>query len=228
VSDGADTRAAEDYDLIYPDWDEAVERIRRLIAGHLPEPSGRTLLDCTCGTGMAAQAAHDLGWHVTGAERSPAMLDRARGRLPEVELVACEVRSLSQVLRRTFDAVISVGNGLLTLPPGDLPGALAQMRGRCKTGGTALVVVRDLTERPRSGVWRDDALCRATGRFVQEGPKAIRYTLEISDAYGARTHDMVLHPATELELVSALHGAGFTARRTERAAGRIAVSATAA
>ena len=187
VSAGPDARAAEDYDLIYPDWDEAVERIRRLLAGHLPEPSGRTLLDCTCGSGMTAQAAQELGWRVTGVDASPAMLDRARTRLPDVELIACDVRALNQVLKRTFDAVVSVGNELTTLPPGDLPHALAQMQSRCKSGGAAMIVIRDLTERPRSGVWRDDALCRATARFVQEGPKDIRYTLEISDAHGVRT-----------------------------------------
>lgn len=228
MSAGADARAAEDYDLIYPDWDEAVERVRRLLAGHLPVASGRTLLDCTCGSGMTAQAARELGWRVTGTESSPAMLDRARTRLPDAELVACDVRSLDQVLRRTFDAVVSVGNTLLSLPRGDLPRALAQMRGRCTPGGTAMIVIRDLTERPRAGVWRDDALCRATGRFVQEGPRAIRYTLEVSDAYGVRTHDLVLHPVTELELVAALQDAGFSARRTERTQGRIIVSAAAA
>jgi ubiquinone/menaquinone biosynthesis C-methylase UbiE len=227
VTAGADTRAAEDYDLIYPDWDEAVERVRRLMAGHLPVASGRTLLDCTCGSGMTAQAAQELGWRVTGADASPAMLDRARSRLPDVELIACDVRSLNQVLRRTFDAVVSVGNTLLSLPRGDLPGALAQMRSRCKAGGTAMIVIRDLSERPRSGVWRDDALCRATGRFVHEGPKEIRYTLEISDAFGVRTHDLTLHPVTELELAAALEGAGFKARRSERTGGRLIVSAVA-
>ena len=225
MSAGADARAAEDYDLIYPDWDEAVERVRRLLAGHLPEPSGRTLLDCTCGSGMTAQAAQELGWRVTGVDASPAMLDRARTRLPDVELIACDVRALNQVLKRTFDAVVSVGNELTTLPPGDLARALAQMQSRCKSGGAAMIVIRDLTERPRSGVWRDDALCRATARFVQEGPKDIRYTLEISDAHGVRTHDLMLHPVTELELVAALVDAGFTARRSERAGGRLIVSA---
>jgi ubiquinone/menaquinone biosynthesis C-methylase UbiE len=227
VSAAPDARAAQDYDLIYPDWDEAVERVRRLMAGHLPVAGGRTLLDCTCGSGMSAQAAQDLGWRVTGADSSPGMLDRARNRLPDVEFIACDVRALGQVLRRTFDAVVSVGNTLLTVPPGDLPRALVQMRSRCKSSGTAMIVIRDLTERPRSGVWRDDALCRATGRFVQEGPKEIRYTLEISDAYGVRTHDLMLHPVTELELVAALADARFTARRSERAQGRIIVSAVA-
>ena len=220
----ADARAAEDYDLVYPDWDEAVERIRRLMAGHLPAASGHTLLDCTCGSGMSAQAAQDLGWRVTGADGSPSLLDRARNRLPDVEFVACDVRSLGQVLRRTFDAVVSVGNSLTTLPPADLPRALAQMRSRCKSGGTAMIVIRDLTERPRSGVWRDDALCRVTGRFVQEGRRDIRYTLEVSDAYGVRTHDLVLHPVTELELASGLQDTGFNVRRTERTGGRIVVS----
>ena len=204
-----------------------MQRISRLMAGHLPVASGRTLLDCTCGTGMSAQAAEGLGWLVTGADAAPAMLDRARSRLPDVELIACDVRALDQVLRRTFDAVVSVGNTLSTLPTGDLPVALAQMRRRCKSGGTAMIVIRDLTERPRSGVWRDDALCRATGRFVQESPKDIRYTLEISDAFGVRTHDLVLHPIPELELVAALHAAGFSARRTERTGGRLVVSAVA-
>jgi SAM-dependent methyltransferase len=77
-----DPAVAADYDLIYANWDAQVERLVAIMNGHLPViPHGR-LLDASCGSGLAVDAAQRAGWIVTGCDPSPAMLQRARDRFP--------------------------------------------------------------------------------------------------------------------------------------------------
>jgi ubiquinone/menaquinone biosynthesis C-methylase UbiE len=222
-----DPQIAADYDLIYADWDAQVDRLVQIMNGHLPVVPGGTLLDCTCGTGLSLDAAHRIGWAVTGADSSPAMLQRARRRLPDVEYKTIDVRSLGQVFDTRFDAVISVGNALPMLSRGQLPMALQAMRA-CLTGGGALMVaIRDFSERIKSGVWRDDPVARVQARFVHQGGGSIIYALDISDSSGERTHELTLHPISPLALEAAVLAAGFRVTRASRTAGRAVIAATA-
>ena len=47
--------------------------------------TGRGALDFACGTGRITEVVRDAGWAVVGLDGSPAMLDLARRRLPNVE-----------------------------------------------------------------------------------------------------------------------------------------------
>jgi SAM-dependent methyltransferase len=222
-----DSAVAADFDLIYADWDAHVDRLVQVMNGHLPVVPDGTLLDCSCGSGLSLDAAHRLGWIVTGADSSPAMLDRARGRLGEVECRSIDIRSLGQVFDSRFDAVISVGNALPMLPRGQLPTALQAMRACVKQGGALMLAIRDFSERIKSGVWRDDPVARIQARFVYQSGEGIIYALDISDAAGERTHELTLHPISPLELEAAVLSAGFRVTRASRTAGRVVIAATA-
>jgi ubiquinone/menaquinone biosynthesis C-methylase UbiE len=222
-----DPKVAADYDLIYANWDSQVDRLVQIMNGHLPVVPGGTLLDCTCSSGLSLDAAHRVGWIVTGADSSPAMLQRARQRLPDVEYQTIDVRSLDQVFTARFDAVISVGNALPMLARGQLPVALQAMRACLKNGGALMVAIRDFSERIKSGVWRDDPIARVQARFIYHGDDEIVYALDISDSSGERTHELTLRPISPLALEAAVLAAGFRVTRASRTAGRVVIAATA-
>ncbi len=77
-------RSAAIYDLIYDfkDFPQTTARLRELIAEHSPNVS--TILDVGCGTGRHLEL---LGPGMTrvGIDASPAMLEVARTRCPDVE-----------------------------------------------------------------------------------------------------------------------------------------------
>jgi SAM-dependent methyltransferase len=223
-----DAAVAADYDLIYANWDDQVERVVQLMNGHLPVvPQGR-LLDASCGSGLSIDAARRSGWVVTGCDDSPAMVQRARDRFPDVTFRSAGLLSLVDALGATYDAVISVGNALPMLEPGQVPAALQQLRRCTRDGGSLMLVVRDFSERIKGGVWRDDAVARVEARFAHRGAELVVYTLEIEDSRGTRVHEIDLHPIAPLELEAAVLEAEFTVTRSSRAAGRAVIAATAA
>jgi SAM-dependent methyltransferase len=227
MSGDADQRqVAADYDLIYADWDKAVATVQGFMTGHLPIDTG-TLLDAHCGTGLASDAATRLGWVVTAAEASPAMLERTRNRLPDVETRVAPPLSLHTSISRRFDAVISVGNALPALRPDQVRQALAEMRKCTRPGGAAMIAVRDFGDRLKSAVWRDDPVVKITARFRYQSASEIIYTLDVEDAEGERSHDQVLHPLSSLALESGLEDAGYSVTRTSRIAGRVVIAALA-
>lgn len=164
---------------------------------------------------MACDADLRLGWVVTGADASPAMLERARARLPNVEFRVAEPTRLHTAVPRTFDAVVSVGNALYLLTREQLPTALGQMRACLRPGGSLMLVVRDLDE-PRSAVWRDDPTARVTARFRREGGGRVAFVLQVEDALGLRTHEQLLNPLPVLDLASAVEKAGLRVTRAGR------------
>ena len=103
--------------------------------GHLPVVPGGHLLDASCGSGLAIDAARRLGWSVTGADASPAMLQRARNRFPDVDYRTVSLRSLGSAFAARFDAMTSVGNALPTLTGSQRAVALSQMRACLHEGG---------------------------------------------------------------------------------------------
>lgn len=100
---------AGEYDALYGTKDYAAECdvVEELVRRHAARPA-RDLLDLGCGTGTHALTFAQRGYVVTGADRSPAMLERARAKADAaratVELVSGDIRTLR--LGRTFDAVV--------------------------------------------------------------------------------------------------------------------------
>ena len=218
-------RMAADRDLVFADWDAVTERVMSMMNAHLPIPNG-TLLDATCGTGMACDAAVRLGWNVIGADASPALLERARERLPGVDFAVADVRRLYDGVQQSVDAVISIGDGLPSLPAADLAAAVDGMRRCTRLGGATMIAVRDFPAL-KSAVWRDDPVCRVTALFVTRRTGAIDYTLQVEDAEGLRTQTRRLHPVSELELREEMEACGFHVRRTGKMLGRVVLSGVA-
>jgi SAM-dependent methyltransferase len=223
-----DAAVAADFDLIYGNWDTQVERVVQIMSGHLPVvPRGR-LLDATCASGLSVDAARQAGWVVTGCDASPAMVQRARDRYPDVTFRSASLLNLAESMGAAYDAVISVGNALPMLETSQVPRAMQQLRRCTRDGGALMIAIRDFSERIKGGVWRDDAVARVEGRFAYRGADLIVYTLEIEDSQGSRTHELDLHPISPLELEAAVLAAGFSVTRASRVAGRAVIAATAA
>ena len=73
---------------------ELIQLEQPLVRGLLDElPDGR-VLDAACGTGRHAAYMVGRGREVVGVDSSPAMLERARAKLPEVELLEGELTRL--------------------------------------------------------------------------------------------------------------------------------------
>lgn len=67
------------------------------------------ILDLGTGTGSLARFFLDLGCRVTATDFSPAMLTKARQRVPEAELILADLREPlpTEILRQKFDRIVS-------------------------------------------------------------------------------------------------------------------------
>jgi dTDP-3-amino-3,6-dideoxy-alpha-D-glucopyranose N,N-dimethyltransferase/dTDP-3-amino-3,4,6-trideoxy-alpha-D-glucopyranose N,N-dimethyltransferase/N-methyltransferase len=93
------------YDLIYTaagkDYGKESEDIHDLIQQR--SPSARTLLDVACGTG--GHLSHLQRYYdVVGIDIDPGMLEQARTRMPDAQLIEADMRSFR--LHRAFDVVV--------------------------------------------------------------------------------------------------------------------------
>jgi SAM-dependent methyltransferase len=222
VSVDEDARAAADHDLVFADWNAMTERIVAIMRAHLPPPQG-TLLDASCATGMACDAARRMGWAVIGLDASPAMVERARERLPDVDFGVGGLLHLWESVGRTVDVVLSLGDALAEIAADRVDAAVAEMRLCTRLGGTGMIVVRDFTAL-RSAVWRDDPVCKVTGLFVNRPDGTVAHTLQVDDADGIRSHTRLLHPLSEPDLADMMTDAGFHVRRTGKMLGRVVLS----
>ena len=97
------------------------------------------LLDVSIGTGGMTLPLQELGISIYGSDLSQAMLDRcaekARQKGKPVELMCCDYRDLSLWKGRHFDLVVSTGNALGYVKPGDVLVTLEQMDGLVRPGG---------------------------------------------------------------------------------------------
>ncbi|MGW1593937.1 class I SAM-dependent methyltransferase [Streptomyces sp. NPDC002343] len=113
------------------------DRLHAWLPGHPAD-----LLDLGCGTGSLSLLAVEQGHRVTGVDRSPAMVERARAKLAgRPAEILCGDASAPPVGERSFDAVL-VRHVLWALP--DPAGALGHWRGLLRPGGRFVLV---------EGVW---------------------------------------------------------------------------
>lgn len=128
------------YDLLYRDKDYAGEAsyVRGLIEQHQAGPL--TVLDLGCGTGRHDVVLAEMGYEVTGVDRSAEMLDVARtaarnGATPaSLRFEQGDVRTVR--LGKTFDVVISLFHVMSYMTTNqDLLDALTTVRDHLKPGG---------------------------------------------------------------------------------------------
>ena len=117
-----------------------------LIEALIPRPTDR-VLDVGCGSGQFAIAVAPLVAHVTGADLTPAMLDKARAQQTAASL--CNITWLQAdstalpVADGSFDIVVSRS---MFHHAADPAATLAEMRRACAPGGR--IAVMDLTPAP--------------------------------------------------------------------------------
>ncbi|WP_037913292.1 class I SAM-dependent DNA methyltransferase [Actinacidiphila yeochonensis] len=180
-----------------------------------------TVLELACGTGLMLRELADLGYEVTGLDRSPAMLERARARLgAEVPLVCAALPEVP--VERCFDAVISAGESLNYLTGAELATTFQAVAAVLRPGGSFVFDVR------AAGVMTDQAgpatlacdlgdvafimaysnspegdRCDVTWtQFVRTGP-------EPTDPYARTVEHHRLYPLTQEVIREAARGTGL-------------------
>ena len=143
------------YDVFSQEYDRFVNWPGRLavempfLEAQLKSVGARQVLDAACGTGMHAIALARLGFQPSGADLSPAMIDRAReNAISSAVEVRFESASFGQLSRafgsHTFEAVLCLGNSLPhLLTPQELSATLADFAACLKPGGMLLIQNRN-------------------------------------------------------------------------------------
>ncbi|MGW7516202.1 class I SAM-dependent methyltransferase [Streptomyces sp. NPDC054796] len=145
---------ADDYHLVYADWDAGMARQGVALDAMIRAELGRgsvPVLDCSCGIGTQAIGLGLRGHRVTGTDLSVAAVTRAvrEAALRGVGLTgaaAADMRRLPFSDGR-FDVVVSADNSLphlLSAP--DVRAALAEMRRVLRDGGLLLLSTRPYDE----------------------------------------------------------------------------------
>jgi SAM-dependent methyltransferase len=135
---GAYERSAEVYDVLYEqlvDYDANAERVAVLIRER--HPRAATLLEVASGTGAYLER-FNRHFEVVGLDRSAPMLERARRKLPDVEMVEGDMAGFD--LGRRFDAVVCLFSSIAYVPTlAALQSTMACFADHLNPGGVAVL-----------------------------------------------------------------------------------------
>jgi SAM-dependent methyltransferase len=187
-------RMANLYHLIFPNWDESIERQAGQLTSIIQERWGggsRTILDVSCGIGTQALGLAQQGFLVAASDLSAGAIARARAeaqrRALQIDFSLCDMRAAHSHHQRQFDVVISGDNSIThLLNDDDLLLALRQIYACTRPGGGCLLTVRDY-DREERGV----GLVKPYG-VREEGGK--RYVIfQVWDFVGDRVYDLAMY-----------------------------------
>ena len=142
---------AENYHLIFEDWNASVERQANML-GALVEcelsASKISILDCACGVGTQALGLATRGHAVLGTDISSSAIARARREALQrglsISFEIADIRDLSTVPQTGFDAVLAMDNALPhLLSDGDLQRAVGEIAAKLRHGGVFVASIRD-------------------------------------------------------------------------------------
>jgi len=145
------------YHLIFPNWDESIERQAGQLTTVITERWGagaKTILDVSCGIGTQSIGLAKRGLMVTASDLSAGAIARAKvealRRAVEIDFSVCDMRAIQSHHQRQFDVVISCDNSITHLLSDDaLLLALQQMYVCTRPGGGCLLTVRDYDREER-------------------------------------------------------------------------------
>jgi 2-polyprenyl-3-methyl-5-hydroxy-6-metoxy-1,4-benzoquinol methylase len=112
-------------------------------------PAGSRVVDFGCGDGRVSIPLHALGYQVTAADASRAMLDRLAAREPGIATVQSDGTSLYAGIGRKVDAAVCLAV-LIHHDYSDGERIIAGLREAVKTGGL-LVLDWPVADRPSEG-----------------------------------------------------------------------------
>lgn len=150
-------RLASLYHLIYPNWDESIDRQAEQLSAIIKErwgPDARSVLDVSCGIGTQSIGLAKRGFNVTGSDLSAPAVARAQEeaarRSVAIDFSLCDMRKAFEHHARQFDVLISADNSIThLLNDEDLLSALKQIYLCTRPGGGCLLTVRDYDREPR-------------------------------------------------------------------------------
>jgi glycine/sarcosine N-methyltransferase len=153
---------ADDYHLIFDDWDKSIERQAAILGPLLEKYTGQVtprVLDCACGIGTQSIGLSLRGHHLVASDLSQTSVSRAESeavhRGATIQFHLADMRNLSVISEGEFDAVIAADNAIPhLLLRKDRDQALQEMAKKLRPGGTWLATIRDydrlLQTRPAS------------------------------------------------------------------------------
>lgn len=164
------------YELVGKDYGAESAALADLVRER--NPDAQTLLDVACGTGGHLVHLRDR-FAVAGVDLDPGMLDVARRKLPGIDLVEGDMRTVD--LGRRFDAVVCLFSSIGYLRDlAELDAAVANMAAYLAPGGVLVIDgwIRpdawreDLSVHALSGV-RDGTAVARVGRSTRDGRRTV-------------------------------------------------------
>ncbi len=142
---------AQDYHLIYADWNRAIDRQSTALDRLIRTRTGGApldLLDCSCGIGTQAIGLAAHGYRVHATDLSPAAVERASQEAAAhgvaLTVGVADIRHLEHAVEGTFDLVLSCDNSLPhLLTDEDLRLAAQGMHAKLRPSGLLLISIRD-------------------------------------------------------------------------------------
>lgn len=119
-------------------WDELVGKpLDRWLLGRVAHEARGRVLDVGCGPGHVTAYLAAQGADVSGLDLSPAMIDVARARVPDVSFVVGDLRALPEA-DRSLGAVVAM-YAVVHVPRGELGPPIAELARVLAPGGLLLV-----------------------------------------------------------------------------------------
>ena len=142
---------AEDYHLIFEDWERSIERQAGVLGPIIEARAGQAplkVLDCACGIGTQTIGLARRGHRVTASDLSAAAVARAeretKSRGLDVTFQVADMRNLSSLAETGFDVVLAGDNAVPhLLSDDDLGQAMKSIAAVLKPHGTFLATIRD-------------------------------------------------------------------------------------
>ncbi len=142
---------ADDYHLIFLDWDASIERQGAALGAILEAegfPPSARVLDCACGIGTQTLGLAGAGYRVHATDISAAAVRRAEAEAGARGIAAtfgvADMRHLAGEVDGSFDVVVSADNALPhLLTDEDLDAALTSVGSVLRPGGMLLATTRD-------------------------------------------------------------------------------------
>src|ERR1700734_2985440 len=110
---------ADDYHLIFEDWDKSIERQAAILGPLLEKYTGQVeprVLDCACGIGTQSIGLSLRGHHLVASDLSQTSVSRAESeavhRGATIQFHLADMRNLSVISEGEFDAVIAADNAI--------------------------------------------------------------------------------------------------------------------
>lgn len=186
-----------------------VQRELAFIQAHLPRAEYRRLLDVPCGIGRHSGPLSELGYEVTGIDRSDVALRFARQRYPDVEFHKLDMLELGS-LRQEFDGLLCLWQSFGYGDTEQNRKVLDDMREALRPAGRLVLDIYNaeaLALLPAAST--DDRGGRTVRTRRARTGRRLRVELEYSDSNQKDVHDWEVYSPSEIQ-----HAAGGVGLRT--------------